>query len=319
MNRHILVGISVFCCITFSPFAASAAEKFPARPINMTVNFGGGGGTDTSARILAKAVEKNLGVPISVSNKPGGLGTTGVVDLMTKQADGYNIGVATYAPLAIIPHQMQVPYTPASFDYILAYAQYQYGIFVNSQSPIKTIDELVAEGKKKGSLTYAASGYPQPFAMQRISELKNIKFDHMPVKSGSELNVALLGGHVDVACAIIGDVLPLYKSGEVRILGTLTDARLSSTPDVPTLKEQGYDITLYSYMAIAAPKGVPADRLAILRKAFADAHKDPEFQDIMGKLNIPAVYMSGEEFGERVVEGYANAERDLKAMGMLTK
>jgi tripartite-type tricarboxylate transporter receptor subunit TctC len=319
MNEKFAAGFTALCLALTMPIAATAAEKFPARPVNLVVNFGGGGGTDTSARILSKAAEKPLGVPSSVRNKPGGLGTTAVVDLKGKPADGYNLAVATYAPLAIIPHQMTLPYTPADFDYILAYAQYQYGIFVRADSPIKTLDDLVAEAKKKGSLTYAASGYPQPFAMLRISELKGVTFEHMPVKSGSELNVQLLGGHVDVACAIVADVLPLYKSGEVRILATLTNERLENTPEIPTGKEQGYDVTLYSYMAIAAPKGVPADRLETLRKAFADAHKDPEFRDVMKRLNIPAVYMSGDEFRQRVEEGYNNAEKDLKAMGMLKK
>lgn len=318
MRSRLITGFIAVCMLAALPPAALAAEKFPVRPISLTVNFGGGGGTDTSARILSKAAEKYLGVPVSVSNKPGGLGTTGVVDLMQKKADGYSIGVATYAPLAIIPHQMDLPYTPSDFDYILAYAQYRYGIFVNSASPIKNLNDLVAAAKEK-ELTYAASGYPQPFAMQRISELKGVKFAHMPVKSGADLNVQLLGGHVDVACAIIGDVLPLYKSGEVRILGVLSDERMADVPDVPTCKEQGFDVTLYSYMAIAAPKGVPADRLEILRTAFAEAHKDPEFQEVMSRLNIPALYMSGDEFKKRVEAGYNDAERDLKAMGMLKK
>lgn len=316
MRSRIITGFVAFCLAAVLPLGVGAAEKFPAKPISLTVNFGGGGGTDTSARILSKAAEKHLGVPISVSNKPGGLGTTGVVDLMKKKADGYSIGVATYAPLAIIPHQMDLPYTPSDFEYILAYAQYRYGIFVNSASPIKTLDELVVAAKEK-ELTYAASGYPQPFAMQRISDLKGVKFHHMPVKSGADLNVQLLGGHVDVACAIIGDVIPLYKSGEVRVLGVLSDERMEDLPDVPTCREQGYDVTLYSYMAIAAPKGVPADRLEALRKAFAEAHKDPEFQEVMKRLNIPAVYMTGDEFKKRVEEGYTDAKRDLKAMGML--
>ena len=316
MRSKPIVNLIAICMSAALPLTAVWAEKFPDRPVSLVVNFGGGGGTDTSARILSKAAEKSLGVPISVSNKPGGLGTTAVVDLMSKKNDGYNLAVATYAPLAIIPHQMSVPYTPADFDYILAYAQYRYGIFVNAASPIKTLDALVAAAKQK-ELTYAASGYPQPFAMQRISELKGVKFNHMPVKSGADLNVQLLGGHVDVACAIIADVIPLYKSGEVRILAALSDKRMEDIPDIPTAKEQGYDVTLYSYMAIAAPKGVPADRLETLRKAFAQAHQDQEFQDVMKKLNIPAVYMSGDEFKKRVEEGYADAKRDLKAMGVL--
>ncbi len=102
MRGKLIVSFITVCMAVILPLAAVAAEKFPNRPVSLTVNFGGGGGTDTSARILSKAAEKQLGVPISVSNKPGGLGTTGVVDLMQKKADGYNIGVATYAPLAII-------------------------------------------------------------------------------------------------------------------------------------------------------------------------------------------------------------------------
>jgi len=311
-----VLGVGAMLCL---PSVSMAAESFPTHAINLSVNYGGGGGTDVSARILSKAAEKYLKVPISVSNRPGGLGTTGVIDLKGKRPDGYNIGVATYAPLAIVPHQMKVPYTPADFDYILSYAQYQYGIAVNSKSEIKTIEDLVAAAKKEGGLTYAASGYPQPFAMQRISEMKKVKFSHVPVKGGSEVNVQLLGGHVDATCAILGDLIPLYKTGEVRLIAVLTDERVPFMPDVPTAKEQGYDLTLYSYMAIAAPKGVPKDRLEVLRKAYAEAHKDPEFRDVMKKLNIPAVYLDGEEFRKRVEAGYADAKRDLEAMGISTK
>lgn len=298
---------------------ASASAAYPDHPINLVINFGGGGGTDTSARILSKAAEKILGVPIGAINRPGGLGTTGVIDLKGRPADGYNIGVATYAPLAIIPHQMDVPYTPADFDYLLAYAQYYYGIFVNSKSPINNLDDLVAEAKKKGSLTYAASGYPQPFAMLRITEQTGAKFDHMPVKSGAELNTQLLGSHVDTACAIISDVLPLYKSGEFKILAVLTDKRMDVLSEIPTAKEQGYDITLYSYMAIAAPKGMPADRLETLRNAYIKAHQDPEFREVMNRLNIPAVYMSGDDFKKKVEEGFVDSRRDLEAMGLMKK
>jgi tripartite-type tricarboxylate transporter receptor subunit TctC len=315
--KSFLVSVLVSCLVLSAGTALAAG--FPDHPINLIVNFGGGGGTDTSARILSKAAEKILNVPIAVTNRPGGLGTTGITELKSKAPDGYNIGLATYAPLAIIPHQMEVSYTPADFDYILAYAQYQYGIFVNSKSPINNLDELVAEAKKKGSLSYAASGYPQPFAMRRISELKGVAFDHMPVKSGPDLNAQLLGGHVDTACAVISDVLPLYKSGEIKILAVLNDNRMSVLPEIPTAKEQGYDVTLYSYMALAAPKGVPADRLEILRNAYAQAHKDPEFQEVMQRMNIPAVYMSGPEFQKRVEAGYVDARRDLEAMGMLAK
>lgn len=312
-------GIFVLCLSMIIPSGLSYAAGYPDKPINLIINFGGGGTTDTSARILSKAAEKYLKVPVSPQNKPGGLGTTGVIELKNKAADGYNIGAVTYAPLAIIPHQMDVPYTPSDFDYILSYAQFRYGLFVKADSPLKNLDDLVAAAKKAGSLTYVASGVHQTFGMQDISRLKGVTFDFMPVKAGADVNAQILGGHVDVACAIIGDVVSLCKSGELRGIALFTDERLPALPDVLTAKEQGYPITLYSYMAIAAPKGMPADRLAFLRKAYAEAYNEKEFHEVMERLNIPAVYTGGEEFGKLVEIGYKDARRDLEAMGMLKK
>jgi len=293
------------------------AANWPDRPITLIVNYGGGGGTDTSARILAKGAEKHLGVPIAVVNKTGGFGTTGLIELMTKKADGRTIGVGTYAPLTIMPYMMKLPFTPANFDYIMSYGIYGYGIAVKADSPIKTAADIAKAYKEKGSLSYSASGYPQPFAMLKIAEVAGIKFEHIPVKSSTEAYTTLLGGHVDMTCIVLGDILPLVKSGEVRLIGVCSPERLAITPDVPTMREQGFDATLNSRLTICAPKGVPADRLKILRDAFAQAFKDPEFQDVMSKLNMPAVYATGEDTWTDINAVFAETEKNLKAMGVL--
>ncbi|MDT8903445.1 Bug family tripartite tricarboxylate transporter substrate binding protein [Anaeroselena agilis] len=291
------------------------AAKFPSEPITMIVNYGGGGGTDISARALAQAAEKHLGVPVTVINKAGGVGTTGIIELKNKKPDGYTIGVVTYAPLAIVPHQMKVPYTPEDFNYICAYGIYRYGLAVKADSPYKTVDDLVAAAAKKpDGMPYVASGYPQPFVYQKISELKKVKFVHVPTKSGSETNTAVLGGHVESAVAVMSDLMPFVKSKEMRILASVSSARLEIAPDVPTLKEQGYDIAINSYMGVGVPKGVPADRLKVLREAFAKAFKDPEFQAVMKKMNVPANYIPGDEFGKICAEGYKESAENLKAM-----
>lgn len=316
MNVRILLAV-VLCVCLFVVAGCSEKKqaKFPSEPVTLIVNYGGGGGTDLSARALAKAAEQHLGVPVTVINKAGGVGTAGIVELKSKPADGYTIGVVTYAPLSIVPHQMAVPYTPEDFDYILGYAIYRYGLAVKADSPYKTVDDLVAAAAaSKDGLPYAASGYPQPFAYQKLSELKNVKFVHVPTKSGPETNTAVLGGHVTSAVAIMSDLMPLVKSNELRILASVSSARLEISPDVPTLKELGYDIAINSYMGVGVPKGVPADRLKILQDAFAKTFNDPAFQDIMKKTNIPANYLSGSEFGKICIDGYKEAAKDLKAL-----
>lgn len=309
----------VGCVFALSLCLASTvwAANWPDRPVTLIVNYGGGGGTDTSARILAKAAEKHLGVPIAIVNKTGGFGTTGLIELMNKKADGQTIGVGTYAPLTIMPYLMKLPFTPANFDYVMSYGIYGYGICVRADSPIKTVNDISKVYKEKGSLSYSASGYPQPFAMLKIAEVANITFEHIPVKSSTEAYTALLGGHVDMTCIVLGDILPLVKSGEVRLLGVCSPERLPITPDVPTMREQGFDAVLNSRLTICAPKGVPADRLKILSDAFAKAFEDKEFQDVMAKLNMPAAYTTGEDTWTDISAVFVETEKNLKAMGVL--
>lgn len=317
--QYFLVALLCLSLIGTATAGCSKKEeaKFPENPITLIVNYGGGGGTDITARALAKAAEQYLNVPIAVVNKSGGAGTTGIIEMLNKKPDGYTIGVVTYAPVAIVPHQMEVPYKPEDLKFIVSHGIYRYGLAVKNDSPYKTVDDLVkAAAEKDGGFTYAASGYPQPFVFQKLSQMKNVKFIHVPTASGAETNTAVLGGHVDATVAIMSDLMPFVKSGEMRILASVSDKRLEIAPDVPTLKEQGYDISINSYMGIGAHKDVPADRLQVLRDAFAKAFEDPTFQDVMKKANVPPNLISGEDFGKICADGYKDAEANLKAMGI---
>ncbi len=312
-----LVAVCLCLIMVVSGCSQKKAEKFPSEPITLIVNYGGGGGTDITARALAKAVEPFLGVPVTVVNKAGGAGTAGIIEMKSKKPDGYSVGVVTYAPLAIVPHQMKVPYTPEDFKYIMGYGIYRYGLAVKKDSPYKTVDDLVkAAAAKPDGMAFSASGYPQPFVMQKIGALKNVKFNYVPTKSGSEAATAVLGGHVEVTIAVMADLMQFVKTGELRLLASVSSDRLDISPNTPTLKELGYDIAINSYMGIGVSKNVPDDRLKILREAFAKAFKDQAFQDIMKKTSVPAKYIDGEEFGKLCSDGYKESEQNLKAMGV---
>ncbi len=320
MKLRLFLAVALCVCLLVTVTTGCSEKKeaaFPDKPITLIVNYGGGGGTDITARALAKAAEQYLGVPVTVINKSGGAGTAGIIEMLNKKPDGYTVGVVTYAPVAIVPHQMEVPYTPDDFKFILSYGIYRYGLAVKSDSPYKTVEDLInAAAKREEGLPFAASGYPQPFVYQKLSEIEDVNFTYVPTQSGSETNTAVLGGHVESAVAVMSDLMPFVKSGEMRILASVSSERMEIAPDVPTLKELGYDIAINSYMGLGVHKDVPADRLQILRDAFAKAFNDPTFQDVMKKTNIPANYISGDEFGQICVDGYNEAAENLKAMGL---
>lgn len=280
-------------------------EQFPAESITLIVNYGGGGSTDLSVRALSKAAEEYLGVPVSIVNKSGGSGTTGVIEVQNSKNDGYTIGTLTYSPLAIVPHQMSVPYTPEDFDYIMGYGEYRYGIAVKSDSPYETIEDLVEAARKEdGGLAFSASGYPQPFVMEKIGEKENVLFSYVPFKSGSEAVTAVLGGHVEATVGIISSVVPFLETGEMRLLASASSKRWEQSPDSPTLEELGYDVSIQSFIGIGAPKGVSDEKLQVIRNAFKKAFENEEFQNLMKKLNLPAVYFSGDEYKDLVTKGY---------------
>ncbi len=325
MKKKIKVLMVGFLCVclmlTLSTGCAQDEEEaavYPEGPITLIVNYGGGGGTDLTARAIAKAAEEHLGVPISVVNKTGGVGTTGIVEMLNKKPDGYSVGIVTYSPIAIVPHQMEVPYTPDDFKYICAYGIYKYGLAVKNDSPYETVEELIEAAKEsEKGLSYGASGYPQPFVYEKLSKLEGAKFIHIPTQSGTETNTVLLGGHVESVVAIMSDLMPFVESGEMRILASASSDRLDIAPDVPTLVEQGYGVEINSYMGIAVHKDVSDEKVEVLREAFAKAFEDEEFQDIMKKSKIPAKFISGEDYGQLCKDGYKESEEVMREMGVI--
>ena len=312
---RLTVLITALCLSLALP--AGAAEKFPTKPLTLLVNFAGGGTVDTSSRILAKNAEKYLGMPITIQNRPGGQATTAIIELQNKKPDGYTIGVGTWNALTTLTHLMPLPYTAGDFDYIFGFGEFLYGIGVKADSSIKSIADIKqAAAAKGGQLSFSAAGYPHPITMFKLGELLGVKFNHVSVKSSPEAYTQVLGGHVDLISATLGDFLPLVKSGEIRLLAVCSPERLEMAPDTPTLVELGYNVTATSRMVLIAPKGVPADRMEILREAFRKAYDEPEFKAVMQRINMPTLYTDGPTTRKAFVDGEKTTGDDLKAMGL---
>lgn len=286
-----------------APAASGAAEGYPNRVITMIVNYSAGGGTDLSARAFGDAISKALGGNITVTNLPGGTGSLGVTELANSKADGYTIGVATLAPLALVPYQLDVTYTPDSFKYLCAFGQYGYGIVVAKDSPYQTLDDLI-EAAKESPISFGATGYPQPLTMKDLGEETGAQFSFVQYPSTTDCVADVLGGFVPCALGDMASFAAYVKSGDMRLLASAHSQRWDVAPEVETLQEMGYNAVCDSYMGLCVPADTPDEIVEVLRDACATAFEDAAFQEIMTNTNQAPAYMTGNEYEALVREYY---------------
>lgn len=303
MTRIAALLLCVVMVFALCACGAGGEKKYPDGAITMIVNYSAGGGTDLAARALADAAAEELGGAITVSNITGGSGTVGVTELANAKADGYTIGVATLSPLALVPWQLDVTYTPDSFEYICAFGQYGYGIVVAKDSPYQTLDDLIAAAKTE-SVKFGATGYPQPFVMEDLGNMTGASFEFVSYASTTDLITDVLGGFVPCAMCDMASFASYVKSGDMRLLASATDKHWDVAPDVQTLQEMGYDTVCNSYMGLCVPADTPEEIVTQLREAFATASEDETYKELLINCNLTWAYMSGEEYEELVRSSY---------------
>lgn len=290
----VLLGIIVLSGLS----AARAEAAWPERPITILVGFAPGGHMSISARALAQPLGALLGQPIIIKNKTGGTGTVAIASMLAAKPDGYTLCATPTSVLIRVSQMQKVPFKPfSSCRLVLGYAAPQLGVIVKSTAPWKTLADLVKDAKARpGGLKFATIGVgstPQA-AVDEIASAENLKLIHVPFKGSAEVIAAVLGGHVDFA-SMTSEFVPAVRSGQIRLLATMTEKRVAAFPDVPTLREQGYDFVNDTVFAIAAPAGTPPEVLSRLEGALARAVKSREYLEAIDKLDmIPIQYGSGE-------------------------
>jgi tripartite-type tricarboxylate transporter receptor subunit TctC len=307
--------------IATSLLAASAfAQEFPSRPVTLIVPWPAGGSTDIAMRALATSTEKYLGQPIVVENKPGAAGTLGASAMINAKPDGYTI---TQIPITVFryPHMAQVGYDPlADLTYIIGISGYTFGVVVRADAPWKTWQELVAYAKANpGKLSYGTPGANTSLhvTMEDIAQRDGIKWVQVPYKGNAESMTSLLGGHIQAAADSTGWGSQV-DAGKMRLLVTWGEKRTKRWPDVPTLKELGYDIVSTSPYGIAGPKGMDPKVAKVLHDAFRKGMEDAGHRQAMEKLDQELLYMSPEDYAKFARATFA-AEKATMARLMATQ
>jgi len=296
----------------------SFAQQYPTKPINVIVTFAPGGTLDVSTRILASKAEKILGQPLVVSNVGGGGGSVALGQVAKKRPDGYDITSCTSTGLIRIPQLRAVPYSHEDFVPIMHFTAVQSGCVVKSDSPYKTFKDLIEYARKNpGKVTYATSGVGSPMhiAMEFVAGKEGIQWTHVPQTGGAPGLTAVLGGHV-TAMSDSTEWLPHVKEGSLRLLVTHGEKRMKAFPNVPTLRDLGYDFINETVFMIAAPAGTPAPIVKMLDDALHKAMDDPEFIKTIQTLEFDVAYRNSEDTKKYLEDAYHRFSEMIKKVNL---
>ena len=283
---------------------ATHAAGYPARPDAVVVPFPPGGSSDMVARVLTQKMGEKLNGTFVVENKAGATGTIGATAVKSAQPDGYTLLVSSLAVFVVNPHlQKSLPYDPSKdFDLLSVAVQAPNVLVANPKEPVNTVAELIAYLKKNpGKATFASSGAGSSdhLTAELFWQETATTGVHVPYKGGAPAIQDLIAGHVDFSFQNINAVLPMIQAGKLKVLAITSAKRSPLLPNVPTLAEAGVkNAEVYSWQAVAAPKGIPADVKKELVGAIVASLKDPAVSKQMTDLGFEIVASSPEQFAK---------------------
>ncbi|MBT5902993.1 MAG: tripartite tricarboxylate transporter substrate binding protein [Opitutaceae bacterium] len=296
----------------------SIEEVYPARPIEIVVPYSAGGGTDTLARLVQRAIKREnlLDVPLVVVNQPGGSGTIGAREVMRSPADGYRI-LCLDEGLITSKLSRTVPFGPEAFVPIAQSTQNTTVIVVRADAPYEDLADLAAAAiAEPGVIRFGVPlGTPPHYFARQLQQAKEgVEFNIVQSMGGQKRYAFLMGGHIDVTIFSLAEALGFRApegtppAEQIKALGILNAERHASLPDTPTAIESGLNTTAANALYWWAPKGTPPDRVALLADAIEQAMKSEQLQEEMAALSIDPLFRRGETL-ENWVDGRVETMR----------
>ncbi len=285
--RALLLGAAVAVCA--SPALAQSA--YPNRSIELIVPYGPGGSTDIVGRIVAQRLQERLGQNVVVLNRPGASGTTGLLAAMRATPDGYTIANSYTAEAVVVPqiskthkHSVLDDLEPIAITGLVPVV-----LMVSKNLKANTLQEFIAEVRANpGKFTFGGGVGSPPHVMGAwMNRLRGLSVQHVPYRGGAQGINDVVGGHIDMFYGGIAAGKAAIDSGGVKPIALTGDKRSTALPNVPTFKEAGVpEFDLASWTVLLAPKGTPAEVLAILRKETLAALDDPRTREALAKQGV---------------------------------
>jgi len=298
------------CTFALGALASTSALAWPTKPITLLVPFPPGGSTDMIARTLSSKLPDKLGGTVIVENKPGATGTIGAAQVARSPADGHTLLVASLGPFVIAPHLIKVPYDALKdLDPITVAVQAPNVLVVPAASRHNTLSDVIAFIKANpGKMTFASSGNGSSdhLTAELFWQQTGTSGIHVPYRGGGPVMTDLLGNQVDASFMNINTAMPQIQAGKLKALAITSAKRSTLLPNVPTLEESGIkDANVYSWQAIAGPKGLPADIKTKLNTAIASILNEPQTKARLLELGFEMVLNTPEQFASFQAAEYA--------------
>ena len=308
-------------------FAQSAStgsgQAYPTRHIELVSATGAGGGSDLVARMVADIIAKEKLLPqqVIVQNRPGGGGAVGQTYVAAKRGDPY-IFMQTAINLVTVPIRTGLDLGSDKFTTLGAIGFDLNSISVAENSPYRTLKDLLAAARDKPktiSVGITSPGGGAHSMMHRLEKLSGARFNMVSFKSGAESVTAVMGGHIQATAENLGEVMGQVENKKLRLLGVPAVTRIAGLPNVPTLKEQGFDIHAGGMRGFVAPAGIPRDAAKVLEDTLAKVHKSAAWREYMARNMYEDIYMNAGELSKWLAAQQAEMMQYLTEMGLALK
>jgi tripartite-type tricarboxylate transporter receptor subunit TctC len=296
---------------------ATAQAAYPTKPITMIVPFPPGGLADIVGRPVAEAMTRDLGQPVVIENKGGAGGGIGMAQVAKSAPDGYTIlmALSSYSvlPEADLLLGRQQMYAYNALRPIARITADPTVLAVRADAPWKTVKDFVEDARKRpGAINFGSSGNygTMHVPMEILKQVANVRMTHIPYTGAGPAVVALLGGQVDAVASGPATVLQQVKAGKLRVLAHWGTARLETMPDVPSLKQSGYNAEYAQWSGVFVPANTPEPVVQRLRAAARAAANDPKVKDVIMNAGSPVLYQDTPDF-EKYVQGDVQRMHDV--------
>lgn len=318
IRKSFLLASAMFASLATVSTPVYSAD-FPTKKVTVICPWSAGGGTDTILRGLARETESFLGQDITVVNKTGGGGAVGHGAGLSARSDGYTVAMVTFELLSL-PPQGLVPFTYKDFDLLMRVNMDPAAITVPADAPYNTLAEFVEYAKANpGAVKVGHSG---PGSVWQIAggifaEKAGVDLTFVPHDGAAPAITALVGKHIQAVSVSPAEVQGQVEAGTLKILAVMSDERVGNFPDVPTMKESGYDVAFGTWRGLAVPKGTPDDVKTTLHDAFKNGMDSDAFQKFAAASGLGLAYMNAEDWDKDLAASSDNVSNTMKSLGLV--
>ncbi len=306
MFRRAAVILSVviaWVLVSQPSFAAGPAYPQKGKVLTIIVPYNAGGGADTDARIIAPLLEKRLGIPVQVVDKPGAGTQVGMTELTSAKPDGYTVLLGHFpgTVTTYLDPTRQTAYTRKSFVGIAFTCAEPFTLIVAKDSPYKKVQDVVDYAKanpEKFKIAVTGILLPPHLAVLDLEKKSGVKLTTVHFDGSGSGRTAFLGGHTEGMVALVSEAAPALKSDMARVIGIMDTKGNAQLPDVKTMRDQGFDVIMPNTEGIIAPAGTPPEIIAKLEGALKEISTDPAYVSQMEKLGIEVRFKGSKEAEE---------------------